>query len=133
VRKAIRDVSPRLLLSFENALNLYDSARGGVAELSAAALEMRNLIDGAQGVLFEKARKWPKENMTWDKMAERLCVHEFVATVVDESKVHANLVGELSNMLKHRTRSDARDLQRVWTVVVDHLYVILTSIKNAPS
>jgi hypothetical protein len=46
--------------------------KSGVGERTAAALEIRTLLDEIQGFLFEKARKQEKETITWNEMSKRL-------------------------------------------------------------
>ena len=50
----------------------YMDYRINSAKRKSAASEMRTLLAGITGVLFIQARRWPKENMTWEIMSLKI-------------------------------------------------------------
>ena len=60
--------NPNLLDRFDRAVHTYSNLRAGLAERTAAAVDMRTLIDGLQGVLFERSKQLEGENMMWEIM-----------------------------------------------------------------
>ena len=135
--KAVYDLlkklnNPQTLQRFDRASNAYLSARSSIGERTAAALEMRNLLDGVQGDLLEKARRWPKENMTWNKMAERLSKGKNEGTeqqeLIDQETTRTSLTSQLSTVLKDREGDSLKNLNNVWTQLLDHIYVVLNLI-----
>ena len=114
---------------FDKASNAYFAAKSGTGERTATASEMRTLLDGVQGDLFKKARRWPKENMPWDKMTERLTKGEPGGVeqkeLVNQGKTRSKILSRLSDILKDREGSSSTNLNNLWTQLIDHLYVVL--------
>jgi hypothetical protein len=123
-----------ILLRFDTALLALPTMKAGVKNRSEAALAMRNLLDGLQGVLFEKARKWPKENMTWQEMSHRLSKDanddfEKRELINQESKRNS-LKGRLSDVVKGREGGSLTSLDDIWAQILDHIHVVLGLIKT---
>jgi len=79
--------SPNTVERFDRAVNAYSMYKSGIGERTSAAMVIRTLLNGVQGTLFEKARKQPKENMTWGKMGSRL------ADILPNSENYKELIG----------------------------------------
>ncbi len=135
--KTVRDLlkklnNPQTLQRFDRASNAYLAARSGTGERTAAALEMRNLLDGVQGDLFEKARRWPREDMTWNKMAKKLSKGKNGGTeqqeLINQEARRTSLINRLSTILKDREGGFLKALDNVWTQLLDHIYVVLSLI-----
>jgi hypothetical protein len=118
--------STSTLERFDKALAAFKRAKLEIGSESAAAAEIRTLLDGVQGDLFNKARHYPKENMIWDSMAQRLgkCDSER-EIIVREGVVRSSLYNQLSSVLKDRGGS-LPTLTHLWTQVLDHLFSVLT-------
>jgi len=122
--------NPKTLERFDRAVTAHASWRAGTVGRTTVANEMRNLVDGIKGDLFQAASKWPRENMTWQRMAERLArggpesldAHQLSHL---EAK-HSRLIDLLSGTLKDREGRASVDLEHVWTQILDHLYSLLT-------
>ena len=86
-------------------------------------------MDGMQGDLFEKARGWPEENVTWDEMAKRLSKGQPGGTeyqeLIDQGKTRASLISRLSDIAKDREQGSLTNPDNVWTQILDHMYTVL--------
>lgn len=134
VRGLLKELGREQMLErFDRAFDAYFAVRSGTGERTAAATEMRTLLDGVQGVLFEKARKRPKENMTWETMADRVGKGKARGTehkkLVDQESARRFLISRLSDVLKGREGDSLTNLDNVWTQVLDHIYVVLKLIE----
>ncbi len=126
VRDRMRKVLPMKVIQLELAYQTYYAAKSGIGERTAAALEMRTLLDQVQGELFQKAQRNPRENMTWETMAERLQPDLVPSNLLKAQKqTRSDLVDELSVIAKQREGISTRDLNVVWTRWLDHLYIVL--------
>lgn len=121
--------SPSTLERFDRALRSYLEVKSGIAAVTQAASEIRNLLYGVNGDLLELARKTPKEQITWLEMAKRLAKpgpndgsHQ---ELVAQGPVYETLTGRLSEMAKDRRRVSLEELNQTWTQVLDHIYTIL--------
>src|SRR5205809_1279928 len=99
-------------------------------ENSATASEIRNLLYGLNGYLFDRARNKSEQKLTWEEYAARLSFygrigHEY-EQIVKQGKVYTELINALSSGAKDRR---SLDLDDIWTRVIDHIYVVLRSIK----
>jgi hypothetical protein len=121
--------SPQTLQRFDRALSAHYAARSGTGQRTAAASEMRTLLDGLQGDLFARARKWKKENMTWATMAERLSKGKSGQTeqqeLANQEAARTRLISQLSDVLKNREGSSSMNLDNLWAQVLDHIYIVL--------
>ena len=136
--KQVRDLleklgNPQALERFDRALKAYLAVRSGTGQRTAAAAEMRTLLRGVQGDLFEKARRWPKENMKWETMAERLSKGQAGGTehqeVINQEAVHGSLISRLSTVFKDREGSSLTNIDDLWTQVLDHIYIVLELVQ----
>lgn len=122
--------NPNTLERYDRAENLFSMYKSGIGERTAAAIEIRTLLDGIQGTLFEKARNQPKENMTWEKMGSRLANivpdSESYKEFNKQNEVRSKLFSSLSDIGKDRESGAATNLEFVWAQVLDHLYVTLS-------
>lgn len=117
---------------FDKAKNSYLQYKCGVDDKVSTANLMRNLIDGVQGALFEKARKHPKDNMNWSIMSRRLIKvgssKEEIDTLLDQHSVRSGIISDLSNVLKDRDQNSVVNLEYIWTQLLQHIYVVLNLI-----
>jgi hypothetical protein len=125
---------PGILMRFDTAALALPTMKAGVKTRTEAALAMRNLIDGLQGVLFEKARKWPNENMTWQEMSKRLSKDandefERQELVIQETK-RKSLISRLSDVMKGREGGSVTNLDDIWAQTLDHIHIVLGLIKT---
>jgi len=115
---------------YDRAVNMYSTYKSGIGERTSAAMAIRTLLDGVQGTLFEKARKQPKEDMTWGKMGSRLAGiapdSENYREFIRQSEVRSKLISSLSDIGKDRESGAATNLEFVWTQALDHLFVTLS-------
>ena len=120
--------NPNLIQRFKRAENSYVAAKSRAGERTVAASEMRTLLEGIKGELFEKARHWQKENMTWKTMSERLSKGEINGTeqieLIEHETINNRLIKDLSTILKNREGDNLKNLDDIWTMLLDHLYVI---------
>jgi hypothetical protein len=124
--------NPQTLDRFDRALRGVLTAKHGIKERTAAANEMRNLLDGVKGDLFQKARRRPRENMDWDIMTQKLTSVQIGSVAHQELREQksrrGSLYNQLSSVLKDREGHARIDLDDLWSQVLDHLYVVLTLI-----
>ena len=124
--------NPQTLGRFDRALEGVTAWKAGTGGRTAAANEIRNLMYGIKGDLFSAARKWPDENMTWRRLAERLArggrSSPNIEQVVQLEAKHNELVGLLSGPVKDREGESLVDLKHLWTRVLDHAYALLTLV-----
>lgn len=121
--------TPNIYERFDTAYDAYQGYKAGAVKRTAAANEIRNLLLGLKGDLWNKARKWPKEDMNWNNMSARLAINggggqEHVILDAQERK-HTSLLGRLADVLKDREGGSITDLNSIWTEVLDHLYTVL--------
>ncbi len=123
----------RILDRFTRARKAYYQAKSNHTEITAAALEIRTLLDGIKGVFFEKARMFPKENMTWEKMANRLARPEEddapTKELLRQENVRSQIKSDLSGIGKDIKKASIIDLERLWTEFLAHAFVVLNEIK----
>ncbi len=133
VRNLIRSLDNQNTLErFERAINAWTAVKSGTGERAAVATEMRTLLDGVKGVLFEKARARQGENMTWEEMAKRLSKESETGAeeqaLVDQNGKRSILLDKLSTVLKDREGETLTDIDDLCTMVLDHLYIVLQLI-----
>ena len=117
---------------FNHAFEMYNSYKTEITDRSSSANEIRNLINGIKGDLFNKARQWEKENMTWSTMAQRLAKSEPNSDECNEIKnqesEQSKLLELLSGILKKREGFHTIDLDTIWILTLDHIYIVLNLI-----
>lgn len=133
----VRDVVARLA---PNAVSRFGAAERAASflplssvEPSAAANELRNLLLGVKGEVFERARNWPSENMTWERVPERLQARGPLDEWASEQlrrqiAVHKRLNDDLSSVMKHRHSDTAMD--SLWSQVLDHVEALLLAVES---
>lgn len=121
--------NPDTLERFDTAYKAYMEARSNPSKRRGAAMEVRAMLDGVQGDLFAKARGWPKENMTWEKMSSRLTIGEQDGVahkeLIRQESVRSSLYKRLSNVGKGREGGAIANLEYIWTEVLAHLFTVL--------
>ncbi|MEQ1911577.1 MAG: hypothetical protein ABMA15_22360 [Vicinamibacterales bacterium] len=123
VRELLLVRFPLVVGRFDAAVVAYQQARLNVGHQSGAALEMRTVLDGIQGELFERARQNTREKMTWSVMSSRLAPGSTADTLLrSEESNRRSLYEDLSAVAKQR---GARSIEALWSRTVDHLFVVL--------
>jgi hypothetical protein len=119
---------PGLSTQFRLAKDACMVAKSQPDQVPGAASEVRNLLDRFEGELFDKARQVPKENMTWEKMAERLATPAGLPTetqiLLDEKHRRARIYARLSKIAKRRDESGSEEIFSLWVLTLDHLYLL---------
>lgn len=125
---------PNLLDRFDRAVNTYSSLKAGVAKRTAAASEMRTLIDGLQGILFERATEHQGENMNWEIMSRKLAKgtpgEREEQELLRQKAVRGSIISRLSDVLKDHLAGSATNMDNIWSEVLDHIYVVLSLVKE---
>jgi hypothetical protein len=136
VRKLIELLGDEKILNrYEVACEAYVGVKSDTVNRAGAASEMRNLLHGVKMGLFDHARKWPKENMNWSRMAHRLSKSDYEKDLLSEKeKIHFLLIDDLSHILKEQDKKLPINLDHKWSQVLDHIYSIisLTNISTTP-
>lgn len=130
VRDLVKKLGVQAIERFDRAFNAYIAFKSGIGERTAAALEMRTLIDGIKGDLFQRARSVPRENMTWKIMVQRLLKEKSGGieenTFIAQEANRDTLINSLSDVAKDREGKSSKNLGLLWMQTLDHIYVILT-------
>ncbi len=125
--------SPRLLQRLDNAIRSYESYQTGNGSRTSAAGDMRTLLDGLKGDLYNFAKQHPGENMTWKKMASRLALGGSPGSQYDElvqlEQSRSSFVSRLSTILKDREAGSLTDLDQLWLELQNHLLAVLGLIQ----
>ena len=130
VRDLIRRVMPQKVERFDAAEHACMLSAIESMQVSAAAAELRTLLDGIKGELWAMARLGPKEDMTWSKAAERLrsgapsnsLAYE---QIVRQERIHTQLYEDLSGVLKRRRDGD---LAVLWARMLGHIEALLSAV-----
>lgn len=121
--------TPNIYERFDNAFEAIQGFQAGSVKRTAAANEIRNLLLGFKGGLFDRARKWAKENMTWGNMSARLAINggrgQEHVVLGAQARKHSSLLNRLADVLKDREGGSVTDLNGIWTETLDHLYTVL--------
>lgn len=126
VRELLVKKFPTVVSRFDFARHTYQQHGLGIGGVTSAALEMRTVLDAVKGELFERARKIPKENMTWEEMSDRLA--STIAsreTLLEQGRIRSTLYDDLSQIAKQR---GVRSIDSLWTQTLNHLFVVLAEI-----
>jgi hypothetical protein len=115
---------------FNKAEISYLQFKAGIGEKTSAAFELRTFVYGLSGDLFQIARRWEKENMTWEIMAERLSKDgqtgmEY-SEMIRQKIIHSCLISRLSDVGKDREGGSFVNLHHIWTEMLDHVFIVLT-------
>lgn len=119
---------------FDSTMVAIAAVKAGVGQRTAAGNEVRNLLNGIKGDLFQRARKWDSENMTWDVMAQRLAMggEDSYETqeLAKQGAAHAALLDRLASVAKDGEAGSPTNLDYIWTETLDHLYVVLSFVRG---
>ncbi len=131
VRQLIGRVMPSVIDRFDAAEQACTLLAIDSAQDTAAAAELRTLLEGVQGELFAMVRHWPRENMTWAAALERLRTsaptNEWAyEQVVRQQVIHVGLRNDLSNVLKRRREGEVAALR---AQVLDHVEALLNAVE----
>jgi hypothetical protein len=125
--------NPQTLERFDRAFTAYYGVSSDTAERTAAAMEMRTLLDGIKGDLFESARRHSGENMTWSIMAKRLAKGQSggleETEIRNQEKSLSSLISRLSQIAKVREGGSLTNITHVWTQLIDHIYTVLNLVR----
>ncbi|MBU0768999.1 MAG: hypothetical protein KJ687_07905 [Proteobacteria bacterium] len=131
-RRRLNHLFSSLVSRFDAAADSIERAMSQPGQIPLAAVEARNLLDGLKGGLFEKARRIPKENMTWERMSDRLGTlpdkGSASKALRDQKSHHSALFSRLSDIAKHKKGGFSQDLNKLWPLILDHIFVICGSI-----
>jgi hypothetical protein len=127
VRELLTQKFPTVVERFDLARRTYRQHELGIGGVTSAALEMRTVLDAVKGELFASARKFSKENMTWEEMSNRLSSNTASReTLLKQGIIRSALYDELSQVAKQR---GVRSIESLWTQTLDHLFVVLAEIR----
>ena len=127
VRELLANRWPRVIDRFDAAVTAYGQCATNTGEDATAALEMRTALDAVQGELFDEARSSPSEKMTWDIMASRLTQDPVRRQVLlNQGSIRTTLRDQLSVVAKRRPGNQTPGIDALWTMWLDHLFVVLT-------
>ena len=127
--------NPATLERLDRALQSYQSFQTGTGTRSAAAIDMRTLLDGVKGDLFQLARSHDQDNMSWETMARRLARGPNQQAACDELigqlAARTSLIERLSDIAKDREGGSLTDLHQVWLEIQNHLIAVLGLVRFA--
>jgi hypothetical protein len=126
VRRLLAQRWPTMLGRFDAAVTAYGQCGAGTGSEAAAAVEMRTVLDGAQGELFAEARSSQGEKMTWSMMANRLGrdpAHQ--QQLLNQEALRDTLYDYLSAVAKRRPIQHPPSFDSLWSLSLDHLFAIL--------
>ena len=133
VAEKLEKLNPERVGELDESKNAFLAFKSDIGERIRAATCMRNLIEHYRGDLFEFARKWPRENMTWGEMASRLATNSpssvAISLLNDREKEWGELHDQLSEVVHKQKSGESIDLESLWVKIVDHLYIVLGLIK----
>lgn len=125
--------SKRVLSQFERAFRAHSADATKTGARTAAAIEMRTLLDGVQGELFARAGHQRGQKTSWLSIAMHFAKGEpcdiTYQKVVEEGQSREKLIGQLSLSAKDRDESHPVDLDAVWTETLDHIYTVLSLVR----
>lgn len=123
----------RTLERFHRAKQAIAEVKTEIGNRTSAANELRNLIRGVKGDLFQHARKWDKENMTWELMGKRLSKggedSPSYIEILESEKRYRQLKERLSDVLKDLKKGSLTNLSYIWSEVLDHTYILLSLVR----
>ena len=131
VRALIQELIPRAAPRFDAACRAVDQSRIGIAAKSAAASELRNLIDGVQGELMDLARTSPREQLNWEIMSKRLvpASSDMHGVLLEQGRLRSTLYGDLSHATKLREGERAQPIEDLLARALDHAFTVLAAFK----
>lgn len=132
--KEIRDLikrlnNPQTIDRFDAAVSSFAAVDRGADRRASAANDMRNLLNGIKGDLWELARNKSSENMSWEKMSRRLARGETDGPQYQEllkhELRHSSLISRLSDVSKDREGGSATNMRLLWMEIQDFLIALL--------
>jgi hypothetical protein len=124
--------NPNTLERFERAYNAFMAYKNKTGRKTAAAFEMRTLLDGIKGDLWNIAKKSPIENMTWNTMATRLALGggggPLHVRLISQNRLRTSIITRLSEVGKDREGGSETNLEDIWTELLDHIVTVLGMI-----
>ena len=130
LRTWLTELFPRLIDQFDKAVQTRLAARSQPEQIFAAALASRTLLERFKGQLMERARSHRGEKMPWVTMAERLVPATERQMFREQETQHSRLFDRLSKIAKNQHDATVEELESLWPLVVDHLYVICAAIRE---
>jgi hypothetical protein len=135
VRSWLLELFPRLSTPFDQAVRARLTAQSQPDQVFAAAQAIRTLLEQFKGQLLERARTQARENMTWAEMTDRLVPASKPANerevVRNQEKQHGHIFDRLSKIAKWQSNAGPTAVDRIWPLVIDHLYVICAAIRES--
>jgi hypothetical protein len=135
VRQLIsRTCSASTVDRLEACLRSYASYSAGRGNRTAPATDIRTLIEGVRGDLFERARMHPNENMTWPTMAPRLAIDgedgAHCQEILRLESVSSSLISRLSDIIHDREAGSLTNVHNVWAETQDFLVALLGHVRT---
>lgn len=132
VRELLANRMPNVIQKFDTACIACQRCQSRIGDMTVAALEMRTLIDGVKGELYERARQYPKENMKLDLVLERLFSSATTKLEIEEQfKQRSSLYEALSAVAKRRNPPMMYELEALWARVLDYILVVVGGLPRA--
>ena len=129
VTEKLEVLNPERVVELNDSINAFLAFKSDIGERVRAATCMRNLIEHYRGDLFARARKWPRENIKWNKMALRLANNNTsgvaIDTLLNQEREWKNLHDQLSKIVHKQKPGEFIDLESLWVKLVDHLFIVL--------
>ena len=133
VRGLLLKISSKLADQFERANAQQVMVSTHPDRVATAALEIRTVVDNLKGELLERARNTPRENMTWEIMVDRLAKQvsreTSVALLLAQRTERGHLLDKLSALAKRRSEANEGELSNMWSLVLEHLYIVCYNIE----
>lgn len=119
---------------FSVVSSALESYQIGTSDKTAAAIGMRNLLDGVKGELWSRARTHPSENMTWSLMANRLAYGSIGGphhdTLLSLESTYTSIIAKLSEIAKDRDCKTLLDPISIWIDVKNFLIAIVGLLRK---
>lgn len=124
-----------------NILERFDRAKESVSQYklhsqtkTSAASDVRTFLEGLNGNLRDKAKKWSGENDPhWSEIALRLCRDQQNLQSLNEiehwGKKYDEYHARLSKMTHDREHGIETNLLALWTEMLDRVYALLNMIE----
>jgi hypothetical protein len=114
---------------FDKANTSYRAWKIGIIGKPASASSMRVFLSGVRAVLWARARKYPKERMTWEQMSQRLAdggtQSRQYEIILHGEQEFSKLIRLLSDIEKNREGSSKTDIEAVWLELQSTLLSIM--------
>lgn len=118
----------------EAAIQSFESYLADKSNRRGPATDMRALIDGVIGDLFESARNRPSENMTWSRMASRLAIggvqNSHRQEIEGLESQYSSLTKQLSDVIHDREAGSLSNIEHIWAEIQDFLVALIGHIRQ---